>query len=89
MTTVVLITGALTGIGRATAWLSLRRARGLSCPAVATRRDMPDPGTAQPRREAEFIRADVRDEDDVRNLIDKPWHGSAGSMSPSTMRDRR
>jgi len=40
-TPVVLITGALTGIGRATALASPRRAPGLLSPAAATRRDMP------------------------------------------------
>ena len=45
---VVLITGALTGIGRATAF-----------------------AFARDGAQAEFVRADVRHEDDVRNLVDR------------------
>jgi len=67
-----LITGALTGIGRATA---LAFAREGSRVAVSGRRD--DAGQALVAElralgaEAEFVRADVRREDDVRNLVDK------------------
>ena len=69
---VVLITGALTGIGRATA---LAFAQEGSRVVISGRRD--DAGKAliaQLRAvgaEAEFVRADVRHEDDVRNLVDK------------------
>jgi NAD(P)-dependent dehydrogenase (short-subunit alcohol dehydrogenase family) len=69
---VVLITGALSGIGRATA---LAFARDGSCVVVSGRHD--DGGqllVAELRAfggEAEFVRADVRHEDDVRNLVDK------------------
>jgi NAD(P)-dependent dehydrogenase (short-subunit alcohol dehydrogenase family) len=69
---VVLITGALTGIGRATA---LAFADEGARVVVSGRRD--DAGeklVAELRGrgvEAEFIRADVRHEDDVRNLVDK------------------
>jgi NAD(P)-dependent dehydrogenase (short-subunit alcohol dehydrogenase family) len=69
---VVLITGALTGIGRATA---LAFAREGSCVVVSGRRD--DAGQALVTElrslgaEAEFVRADVRREDDVRNLVDQ------------------
>ena len=71
MTPVVLITGALTGIGRATA---LAFARDGARVVVSGRHD--DEGArlvAELRElggEAEFLRADVRREDDVRNLID-------------------
>src|ERR1700719_4289710 len=69
---VVLITGALTGIGRATAIAFAREGARL---VVAGRRE--DAGqqlTTELRglgAEAEFIRADVRKEDDVRALVDK------------------
>ena len=69
---VVLITGALTGIGRATA---LAFARDGSRVVVSGRHD--DGGQALVTElrslgaEAEFVRADVRREDDVRNLVDK------------------
>ena len=68
---VVLITGALTGIGRATAFAFAKEgARVL----VSGRHD--DEGgrlVAELRElggEVEFLRADVRREDDVRNLVD-------------------
>jgi NAD(P)-dependent dehydrogenase (short-subunit alcohol dehydrogenase family) len=69
---VVLITGALTGIGRATALaFAQERARIV----VSGRRDEAGDALTQELRglgvEAEFIRADVRHEDDVRNLVDK------------------
>jgi NAD(P)-dependent dehydrogenase (short-subunit alcohol dehydrogenase family) len=69
---VVLITGALAGIGRATA---LAFARDGARIVVSGRND--DAGQALAKEltalgtEAEFIRADVRHEDDVRNLIDR------------------
>src|SRR5213083_1161203 len=71
-TPVVLVTGALTGIGRATA---LAFAREGARVVVSGRRD--DEGqklAAELQKrgtEAEFLRSDVRHEDDVRNLIDK------------------
>jgi NAD(P)-dependent dehydrogenase (short-subunit alcohol dehydrogenase family) len=69
---VVLITGALTGIGRATAVAfanqgarlvvsGRREAEGASLEAELRARDI----------EARFVRADVRREDDVRSLIDR------------------
>jgi NAD(P)-dependent dehydrogenase (short-subunit alcohol dehydrogenase family) len=67
-----LITGALTGIGRATA---LAFAQEGSRVVISGRRD--DAGQALVTElralgaEAEFVHADVRREDDVRNLIDK------------------
>jgi NAD(P)-dependent dehydrogenase (short-subunit alcohol dehydrogenase family) len=69
---VVLITGALTGIGRATA---LAFARDGARIVVSGRHD--DAGqklVAELRAagaEAEYVEADVRHEDDVRSLIDK------------------
>ena len=71
-TPVVLITGALTGIGRATALAFAKdgarlvvsgRKEAEGRALVAELRDL---GT-----EAEFVLADVRHEDDVRNLVDK------------------
>jgi len=71
-TPVVLITGALTGIGRATALAFAREGTRI---VVSGRRDEAGDGLAHELRslgvEAEFIRADVRHEDDVRNLIDQ------------------
>src|ERR1700723_333999 len=69
---VVLITGALTGIGRATALAFAQEGARI---VVSGRRDEPGHALTQELRslgvEAEFIRADVRHEDEVRNLIDK------------------
>jgi NAD(P)-dependent dehydrogenase (short-subunit alcohol dehydrogenase family) len=71
-TPVVLITGALTGIGRATALAFAREGARL---IISGRSD--DEGhklSAELQRlgaEAEFLRSDVRHEDDVRNLIEK------------------
>jgi len=71
-TSVVLITGALTGIGRATAIaFAEERARIV----IVGRRDEAGQELVAELRavdaEADFIRADVRHEDDVRNLVDK------------------
>src|ERR1700681_1685170 len=69
---VVLITGALAGIGRATALAFAREGARL---IVSGRRD--DVGAALEKElrelgtEAYFVRADVRHEDDVRALVDK------------------
>jgi NAD(P)-dependent dehydrogenase (short-subunit alcohol dehydrogenase family) len=69
---VVLITGALTGIGRATALAFAHQGASI---VVSGRRD--DAGqtlVAELRAlgaEAEFVRADVRRESDVQNLVDK------------------
>jgi NAD(P)-dependent dehydrogenase (short-subunit alcohol dehydrogenase family) len=69
---VVLITGALTGIGRATA---LAFAREGARVAVSGRHDEEGKKLAAEMRklggEAEFVRADVRHEEEVRKLIDK------------------
>ena len=69
---VVLITGALTGIGRAA---SLAFAEAGSRIVVSGRREEAGQALATELRalgaEAEFIRADVRREDDVRDLVDR------------------
>jgi NAD(P)-dependent dehydrogenase (short-subunit alcohol dehydrogenase family) len=70
-TPVVLITGALTGIGRATA---LAFAREGAHVVVSGRQDQAGEALAAALRQlgtdALFIRADVRHEDDVQHLID-------------------
>jgi NAD(P)-dependent dehydrogenase (short-subunit alcohol dehydrogenase family) len=69
---VVLITGALTGIGRATALAFAQEGTRI---VVSGRRDEAGHALTQELRslgvEVEYIRADVRHEDDVRDLIDK------------------
>jgi len=69
---VVLITGALTGIGRASA---LAFAREGDHVVVAGRHEEDGHKLASELRtigtEAEFIRADVRNEEDVRSLVDR------------------
>src|ERR1700735_4759161 len=69
---VVLITGALTGIGRATA---LAFAREGARVIVSGRHDDAGLALADELRalgaEAEFVRADVRHEDDVRHLVEQ------------------
>jgi NAD(P)-dependent dehydrogenase (short-subunit alcohol dehydrogenase family) len=69
---VVLITGALTGIGRATALAFAREGASL---VVSGRREEAGRALAAELRtsgvEAEFIRADVRHEEDVRALVDQ------------------
>jgi NAD(P)-dependent dehydrogenase (short-subunit alcohol dehydrogenase family) len=69
---VVLITGALAGIGRATA---IAFARDGARIVVSGRRDEEGNALATELQaigaEAAFIRADMRHEDDVRNLIDQ------------------
>jgi len=69
---VVLITGALTGIGRATAIAFAREGARL---VVSGRREAEGQALAKELRgfnvEAEFVKADVRKEEDVRNLVDK------------------
>ncbi|MDX6504303.1 MAG: hypothetical protein QOE29_1428, partial [Gaiellaceae bacterium] len=69
---VVLITGALTGIGRAAAVAFARKRAKV---VVAGRRDEAGEALAEELRtsgsEAEFIHADVRKEDDVRAMVDK------------------
>jgi NAD(P)-dependent dehydrogenase (short-subunit alcohol dehydrogenase family) len=69
---VVLITGALTGIGRATALAFARKGAKV---VVAGRREEAGKALAKELRafgsEAEFINVDVRKEDEVRALVDK------------------
>jgi NAD(P)-dependent dehydrogenase (short-subunit alcohol dehydrogenase family) len=71
-TPVILITGAVTGIGRATA---LAFAREGAAVVVSGRREAEGRALEIELRglgsEAEFIRADVRHEDDVRRLVDQ------------------
>jgi NAD(P)-dependent dehydrogenase (short-subunit alcohol dehydrogenase family) len=71
-TPVVLITGALTGIARATALAYARKGARI---VVSGRHDEAGAALVADLRasgaEAEFVRADVRHEDDVRNLVDK------------------
>ena len=69
---VVLITGALTGIGRAAAVAFAKKGAKV---VVAGRRDEAGKALVKELRslgsEAEFINADVRKEDDVRAMVDK------------------
>jgi NAD(P)-dependent dehydrogenase (short-subunit alcohol dehydrogenase family) len=71
-TPVVPITGALTGIGRATALAFAREGARI---VVSGRRDEVGHALAAELRglgaEAEFVRADVRRDDDVRDLVDQ------------------
>ncbi|HEV3113337.1 MAG TPA: glucose 1-dehydrogenase [Candidatus Binataceae bacterium] len=71
-TPVVLITGALTGIGRATALAFAHEAARI---VVSGRHDETGLELAAELRsldaQAEFVLADVRHEDDVRNLVDQ------------------
>ena len=69
---VVLITGALTGIGRATAIAFARE--GARLVLAGRHEDAGQQLTAEVRAlgaEAKFVRTDVRHEDDVRDLIDR------------------
>jgi NAD(P)-dependent dehydrogenase (short-subunit alcohol dehydrogenase family) len=69
---VVLITGALTGIGRAAAVAFAKQGAKV---VVAGRHDEAGNALAKELRslgtEAEFINADVRKEEDVRNMVDR------------------
>jgi NAD(P)-dependent dehydrogenase (short-subunit alcohol dehydrogenase family) len=69
---VVLITGALTGIGRAAAVAFAKKGARV---VVAGRRNEAGQALVQELRsfgsEAEFVNADVRNEDEVRALVDK------------------
>ena len=72
MNQVVLITGALTGIGRATAIAFAREGKQI---VVSGRQEDNGQTLAAELRalgaQAEFVRADVRFEDDVRRLVEK------------------
>jgi len=68
---VVLITGALTGIGRATAIAFAEQ--GAQIVVSGRRQDAGDALVAELRKlgsDAEFIRADVRNDEEVRKLVD-------------------
>jgi NAD(P)-dependent dehydrogenase (short-subunit alcohol dehydrogenase family) len=71
-TPVVLITGALTGIGRATALAFAKEGARI---VIAGRRDEAGQNLVAELctidAEAEYVNADVRHEEDVRNLVDK------------------
>src|SRR5271169_5313190 len=71
-TPVVLITGALAGIGRATALAFAHEGARI---VVSGRRDEAGRELADELRvlgvEAEYLRADVRNDDDVRTLVDR------------------
>lgn len=71
-TPVVLITGALTGIGHATARAFAQEGARI---VVSGRRDEAGQALAKELRalgaEADYVQADVRHEDDVRNLVDQ------------------
>jgi len=71
-TPVVLITGALTGIGRATAVIFAQQGAHV---IVSGRREKEGQALVAELRalgaEAEFVRTDVRVEEDVRNLVDQ------------------
>ena len=71
-TPIVLVTGGLTGIGRAAAVAFAKKGAKV---VVAGRRDEVGKALAEELRsfgsEAEFINADVRKEDDIRALVDK------------------
>ena len=69
---IVLITGALTGIGRATAFAFANEGARI---VVSGRRDAAGEALVTELRslgaQAEFVRADVRHENEVQNLVDK------------------
>src|SRR5216683_310067 len=71
-TQVVLITGALTGIGRATAIAFAKEGARI---VISGRRDEEGKKLVAELRklgaEAEFVRSDVRHEEDLRSLVDK------------------
>src|SRR5712671_6827751 len=82
---VVLITGALAGIGRATALAFAREGARI---VVSGRRDEAGRSLVAELRdlgaEAEFVRADVRRENDVRGLLDVAVNnaGTEGQLGP-------
>ena len=87
---IVLITGALTGIGRATAVAFAKDGARI---VVSGRHDEAGHSLAEELRglgaEAHFIRADVRNEDEVSSLVDRSLAFSGSSMWPSTTRASR
>ena len=87
---VVLITGALTGIGRATAVAFAEEGARI---VVAGRRDAEGNALEAELRglgtEAFFIKADVRHDDEVRDLVVRQSPASAASTRPSTPPGRK
>ncbi|MFZ2061363.1 MAG: SDR family NAD(P)-dependent oxidoreductase [Candidatus Binatus sp.] len=83
-TPVVLITGALTGIGRATA---IAFAKDGARIVVSGRRDEVGQKLVEELRslgaEAEYWRTDVRHDEDVATWSIRPSRASVASMSPS------
>src|SRR2546422_11635548 len=88
-TPVVLITGALTGIGRAAALAFAREGNQI---VVAGRHETAGQELAAELRalgtDVEFLRADVRLEDEVRNLIALDLDGSASASATMATIDR-
>ena len=84
---VVLITGALTGIGRATALAFAQEGARL---VISGRRDEEGQKLIIELRKlganAEFVRSDVRHEEDVRSLVERPSRGLVAWMWPSIPR---
>src|SRR5258705_7133016 len=83
---VILITGALTGIGRATAFAFAKE----GATVVASGRREAEGKALEAELhslgvEAAFILADVRHEDEVRNLVEQTVARFAAWMSRSTM----
>src|SRR6266446_248450 len=91
---VVLITGALTGIGRAAALAFAREGNRI---VVAGRHETAGQELAAELRalgtDVEFLRADVRHEDEVRNLIDRTvarfWSAGRGRQQRRHRRPAR
>ena len=85
-TQVVLITGALTGIGRATA---IAFARAGARVVVSGRRDEAGQALAAELRdlgtEADYIRADVRHDDDVRALVEQTADSYAATFETNVL----
>jgi NAD(P)-dependent dehydrogenase (short-subunit alcohol dehydrogenase family) len=87
---VVLITGALTGIGRAAAFIFAQDGAQV---VVAGRRD--DQGQAlvaellELGADAMFVHADVRHEEEVRNLVDETVRRFGAWILPSITRRRK
>jgi len=87
---VVLITGALTGIGRAAAVVFAKEG---SRVVVSGRRDKQGQELVAELQalgaEAFFVRTDVRKDDDVRDLVDQVIKRFGRLVSPSTMPARK
>ena len=84
--TVVLITGALTGIGRATALAFAKE--GDQIVVSGRHGDTGEELVSELRAlgaEAEFICADVRHDEEMGRLVDRPSSASGGSMWRSSL----